>query len=270
MQNPTGRQRPTHPVPRPRPDGPADLGILAADLDHLAEMHHRGHATAAGPAGPGYTGRATAPGDYATAQLPTGYAGLEAEDDYSDVDADADPDEAPWADELSEAEPAGPIFVDASGRRRKLARRASVAAVAVVAGYAGLLAVSFAGGPIPPNTLLPVPGIPSAKAPAPASTSVAGPGGPTSSNAGSAEHPAAAGRSTGGTSQQRPETHSGSTTTKPGTVAPSTPQPTSASTAPAPTAPTTAPSSTLPSASSTSHGNPTPGHGHKSSPGPTA
>ncbi|NUR57127.1 MAG: hypothetical protein HOV87_00210 [Catenulispora sp.] len=320
MQNPTGRQRPTHPIPRPRPHGPADLGVLAEDLDYLAEVHDRsqapepetgiyspaqvsglglgaeagyahsgfaaaGHAqsrytgagypengyAAAGHVGSGYTAAGYAENGYAdSGHSGSGYAGTGLSGArHADSDFAAD-DDFPAEAAPAEAAPAGPIFVDASGRRRKLARRASLAALAVVAGYAGLLAVSFAGGPIPPNTLLPVPGMPSEKAQAPASTSVAENGASTTAKAGGTEHPAA-GRPVGSTSEHRPETHPGTTAGKPGVGTPSVPQPTTTSSAAPPTPTPTMPPTGIPvSVSSTAHGNPTPpGHQRKSSPGPT-
>lgn len=50
-----------------------------------------------------------------------------------------------------------PVFVDPSGRRRKVMRIAiGVAATGVVA-YLVLLVVALAGGPVRPSTLLPIP-----------------------------------------------------------------------------------------------------------------
>ncbi|MEY9910771.1 hypothetical protein ABIA35_007021 [Catenulispora sp. MAP12-49] len=151
-----------------------------------------------------------------------------------------------------------PIFVDASGRRRKLARRASLAAVVVLAGYGGLLAVSFAGGPIPPNALLPVPGIPSGKAQVPASSANAGPSAKPSSGQDAA--PAA------GSTDHRP----GERATTPGGAlrqsAPPEPTPTTSE------APTQVPTPTGTSAATSpgnTHGNPTPpGHTRRKSPAP--
>lgn len=188
-------------------------------------------------------------------------------DPYSDAATqfadDAAGEIGPGVDHVAAADsaPSGPIFVDASGRRRKLARRASLAAVAVLAGYTGLLAVSFAGGPIPPNALLPVPGIPAGRQQAPASTA---PAGAVPSAKSSADHAAEAGRSTTGASGHRVEPR---TTTANGSVrqsAPSQPQPaTSASTtASSPAAPPTPTGTTsAPPTPANTHGNPTPpGH----------
>lgn len=157
---------------------------------------------------------------------------------------------------------AGPIFVDSSGRRRKLARRLSLVAVAVLAGYAGLLAVSFAGGPIPPNALLPVPGIPSGRQQAPSSSA---PAGAVPSGKSSADHVAVGGRSTAGGPEHRASTSGGSA----GQSAPSQPQPTSAATTPAlPPTPTGTSAATT---SVSTHGNPSaPGRTRRSkSPSPT-
>ena len=63
---------------------------------------------------------------------------------------------------LAKGEPAtaSPVFVDSSGRRRKTWRRLTIAVVAALCGYACLLGIGFAGGPIPPAALLPIPGVP--------------------------------------------------------------------------------------------------------------
>ena len=152
--------------------------------------------------------------------------------------------------------PGAPIFVDASGRRRKLARRASMAAMAVLAGYAGLLAVSFAGGPIPPKVLLPVPGIPSGKAQNPASSVNAAPSA-TGSNAGQP--------SAGGT-EHRSDTRGTKPGESPGQSALSEPSSTAASGA-APPSPTGTTTETTPG---NTHGNPTPpGHTRRKAPVPS-
>jgi hypothetical protein len=51
-----------------------------------------------------------------------------------------------------------PVFVDASGRRRRWVTWALAAAAAACTGYLVLLAFSFAGGPLTPHDLLPWPG----------------------------------------------------------------------------------------------------------------
>lgn len=61
---------------------------------------------------------------------------------------------------MGDPAPSVPVFVDGSGRRRKNWRRLTIAVVAALCGYVCLLAVGFAGGPIPPAALLPIPGVP--------------------------------------------------------------------------------------------------------------
>jgi hypothetical protein len=179
---------------------------------------------------------------------------------------DAGPGAVRAADPEPEPIPAsGPIFVDASGRRRKLARRASLAAVAVLAGYTGLLAVSFAGGPIPPKELLPVPGIPAGRQQAPASSA---PAGAAPSGKSSADHVADRGRSTAGTSDHQAGARTGASGGSPGQSAPSEPSPTASGTAPA--APPSPTGTSAAASSSSSHGNPTPpGHSRHKTPSPS-
>lgn len=56
----------------------------------------------------------------------------------------------------------GPVFVDSSGRRARLLRRAGVALGIAIAGYAAVLGLSFMGGiSLSPSTLLPFHGAPS-------------------------------------------------------------------------------------------------------------
>lgn len=50
-----------------------------------------------------------------------------------------------------------PVFVDPSGRRRKVLRFAIGVVAAGVLAYLVLLAVALAGGPVQPSTLLPIP-----------------------------------------------------------------------------------------------------------------
>ncbi|MDX6330873.1 MAG: hypothetical protein QOI83_3256, partial [Streptomycetaceae bacterium] len=55
----------------------------------------------------------------------------------------------------------GPVFVDSTGRRAKILRRAGLAFAAACACYTGALALSLTGAtPIAPRTLLPLPGVP--------------------------------------------------------------------------------------------------------------
>lgn len=59
----------------------------------------------------------------------------------------------------------GPVFVDSSGRRAKLLRRAGMLLGAVCVGYAGVLGLAFMGGiSLPPAQLLPFDGGPAAEA----------------------------------------------------------------------------------------------------------
>lgn len=55
-----------------------------------------------------------------------------------------------------------PVFVDPSGRRRRIVRRVSIAACVLVSGYAVLLVASLLGAPIPASVLLPAPDAPAA------------------------------------------------------------------------------------------------------------
>jgi len=55
----------------------------------------------------------------------------------------------------------GPVFVDSTGRRAKVLRRAGWAFAAACACYTGALGLSLSGAtPIAPRTLLPLPGVP--------------------------------------------------------------------------------------------------------------
>ena len=58
-----------------------------------------------------------------------------------------------------------PVFVDASGRRRRWIRRAAVGLGGILCAYGVAVALSFLGGPMPPGALLPIPGLPGASAP---------------------------------------------------------------------------------------------------------
>jgi hypothetical protein len=51
---------------------------------------------------------------------------------------------------------ASPVFVDSTGRRRRLLRRASYAFGALCMLYGGLVSVSLAGGPVSPSAVLPL------------------------------------------------------------------------------------------------------------------
>jgi len=60
---------------------------------------------------------------------------------------------------------AKPVFVDTTGKRRRWIRRGSVAVGTVLTAYGVVVALSFLGGPVPPNALLPLPGVPGATTP---------------------------------------------------------------------------------------------------------
>jgi hypothetical protein len=69
----------------------------------------------------------------------------------------ADPD-LPDTEVILVEQPA-PVFVDSTGRRRRLLRRFSYAFGAFCMVYGGLISVSLAGGPVSPNVVLPLPGL---------------------------------------------------------------------------------------------------------------
>jgi hypothetical protein len=62
--------------------------------------------------------------------------------------------------------PDRPVFVDPSGRRRRLVRRLAIATCALLATYTLLLCAALSGAPIPPSALLPLPGMPDTVEPA--------------------------------------------------------------------------------------------------------
>ena len=62
-----------------------------------------------------------------------------------------------------------PVFVDTTGQRRRLIRRAAIALLAVACAYGIAVVLSFLGGPVPPNALLPIPDAPNAASSNPAS-----------------------------------------------------------------------------------------------------
>ena len=82
--------------------------------------------------------------------------------------------------EVLAVEPPSPVFVDTTGRRRRLLRRIAYGFVVVCMLYGGLICVSLAGGPVSSSAILPLPALdgsggdtPDAR-PAPAPTPVAG------------------------------------------------------------------------------------------------
>lgn len=58
---------------------------------------------------------------------------------------------------LSDSSAERPVFVDASGRRRRTVRRVAVALTSAIAAAVGILVVILLGAPIVPTALLPVP-----------------------------------------------------------------------------------------------------------------
>ena len=178
---------------------------------------------------------------------------------------------ADGAGSLREPASSSPVFVDSSGRRRKTWRRLTIAVVAALCGYTGLLAVGFAGGPIPPAALLPIPGVPGN---GPATT--APPAGKASDPSAPSEAAHAAtsktGERTAGFFGQTGPSHAGVPTTgASGSIGSTTSQPSGAN--PSGTAVPTTPSGTTgvnPSSavSSTTHGRQTtpPSHSHSKTP----
>lgn len=70
------------------------------------------------------------------------------------------------------APPAGsPVFVDATGRRARRIRRIAVGLAIGVCGYGVVVVISLLGGPVPPNVLLPLPGVANGPAAAQTATS---------------------------------------------------------------------------------------------------
>lgn len=55
---------------------------------------------------------------------------------------------------------AAPVFVDTTGKRRRWIRRGSILLIVSLTAYGVVVALSFLGGPVPPNALLPLPGVP--------------------------------------------------------------------------------------------------------------
>jgi hypothetical protein len=89
-----------------------------------------------------------------------------------------------------------PVFVDATGHRRRLIRRAAIGLLAVICAYGVAVVLSFLGGPVPPNALIPLPGVPHSAPDSPASPGTAN--SPTPGITGSATH-TGAGNAGGGT-----------------------------------------------------------------------
>lgn len=117
-----------------------------------------------------------------------------------------------------EAQPeAGPVFVDASGQRRRRLRKGGIAIGAALTAYVIALALSFLGGPLPPNALLPLPGVP-AGAPSQGQDTSAAPGATTSSGTAATARAA-------GTSQAAASPQPGATTRTTGSASAPAPMP---------------------------------------------
>ena len=63
---------------------------------------------------------------------------------------------------LSEETFDAPVFADPTGKRKRRFRTVGFLAGGLGVAYAAMLGLSFAGGPIAPNALLPIPGVPTA------------------------------------------------------------------------------------------------------------
>lgn len=96
-----------------------------------------------------------------------------------------DDDDVSATSDTIEIVPPAPVFVDPSGRRRRLFRRIAMSGIALVAGYVVVLAAALLGAPVPTSVLLPIPGV---QAPA---TSTTEPERTTSSAPPATEEPAA-------------------------------------------------------------------------------
>lgn len=142
-----------------------------------------------------------------------------------------------------------PVFVDSTGRRRRLIRRAAIGLLGLVCAYGVLVVLSFLGGPPAPGEVLPMPGRPAAAPGAGGASSAAG-----GTSAATTGHPP-----TSSAARTGQPTDSPSTLAPRGTVA----------AAPAPPAPTGSPSAgapghrpTTPPAKSPGNGPSATGHGH--------
>lgn len=163
----------------------------------------------------------------------------------SELETDANTELLPRARAAApEAAPA-PVFVDATGRRRRLAHRLALGVFLAAAGYSLMVIWSLLGGPVSPDSLMPFsaphPTLSSAKPTAPTLPSATAPGDPSGSSTSARATTAAAGAG------------ASSAAAAPSTTASSSPS-ASASASATGHRPTTAPGK--PTAS------PTNGHGH--------
>lgn len=88
---------------------------------------------------------------------------------------------------------ASPVFVDATGRRRRRIRRAAFGLGIAAGSYCAVVVVSLLGGPVPPNVLLPLPGVHNGPASAKTATSAT----PNAAGTRTANRNAAAGPTSG-------------------------------------------------------------------------
>jgi hypothetical protein len=76
-----------------------------------------------------------------------------------------EPNNPPFADvdipdtQVIDVAPPSPVFVDSTGRRRRLLRRIAYGFGALCMLYGGLISVSLAGGPVSSSAVLPLPGL---------------------------------------------------------------------------------------------------------------
>lgn len=137
-----------------------------------------------------------------------------------------------------------PVFVDGTGRRRKGWRRLTLVLVAALCGYATLLGIGFAGGPIPPAALLPIPGVPG-NAPETASAPPNAPEQATGARSAAGSSPGSGSKRSGAPSRpNQAATHTGS----PATNTAGVPQPTAVTGTAQPS--TTPPETTAPTGTS--------------------
>src|SRR3954468_18980125 len=76
-----------------------------------------------------------------------------------------EPNNPPFADveipdtQVIDVAPPSPVFVDSTGRRRRLLRRVAYGFGALCMVYGGLISVSLAGGPVSSSGVRPLPGL---------------------------------------------------------------------------------------------------------------
>lgn len=160
----------------------------------------------------------------------------------SEIDPNAPTELLPTPRAAQVPAPAAPVFVDASGRRRRMAHRVALAVFLAASVYALMVIWSLLGGPVSPNTLMPF------SAPHPAASTAASARPSASADAGvRAAFPSASTQAT----RAAASAASSPTTTAASTPAPSaSPSASAAATGHRPTSAPGKPSATAP------------GHGH--------